>query len=198
MDYYKVSMNLTLPRVYDNMSSQGYRAPHRETIVGTMKVDWLNPTNTKPVVTFSTLTNRNHKVSSGKLVTYEVYDRPEAPLLVFLGSNKTGVFRRPGIDLELILNPSYNIGVKELQDNTLYVELSGYGKYRKTKEMVVAKSFTGNVVGRMGCGCAAYSHLSPTRFMTWWGYGLMSVTDIAPLHGTFRLTWDKKRSRKDD
>ena len=107
-------------------------------------------------------------------------------MLVAIGHNRTGKFRDGGIEFAFQADPSYNIG-KVDEDNTLILELSGYGKIKSG----VLRNIRGAVKGQIGCGCMAYGHVSPTRLYL--GFVSDIVYDIAPLYGTFSATF---RNRK--
>lgn len=168
---YKLTMNLKVPRVYDNTKSKGYRKIQLQQIVGYVYIDKsLGKDDVEPWIETYNLVNKTHKVS-GACVTY--HDSvAEDVMWRYTGSNKTGVFKNVNLKFSLDLDPSYNIGVDE-PDNALIITLSGYGSSEST--------IKGNVTGQIGCGCTAYGHVSPTRTL-----GCL-VSDITPLYGTFSM-----------
>ena len=134
------------------------------------------------------LVNRSH-VSNGRYITYTCYDIPyeeHDPLLVGIGSNKTGKFKQGGAEFAFQADPSYNIGGVD-EDNTLILELSGYGTLKND----ILKSIKGSVKGQIGCGCMAYGHKSPTRLYL--GFITDLVHDIAPVYGTFKASIKSRR-----
>jgi hypothetical protein len=90
-----------------------------------------------------------------------------------------------------VADPSYNIG-SVIEDNVLQLKLSGHGRMSKG----YLKTIKGQVVGRIGCGCMAYGHVSPTRLYLGWITSV--VVDIASVHGTFKATFKSRRYEPDD
>ena len=179
---YKVTMRLYVPRVYDNMQSLGYRKYQWQNITGYLTVDknlateeYEQAVKSEPTITASGFTNQTHKVNKVKVS----YDNTEADSVMwrYIGSNKTGIFKRAGVKFSLDLDPSYNIGADE-PDNTLIVDLSGQGGSEKV--------IKGLVTGQIGCGCKAYGHVSPTRDVSG------NVRDITPLFGIFTMRLKKR------
>ena len=148
----------------------------------------------KVTVQVTDLKNTTHKIN-GKSITYKCYEWPYENVkaqTVAVGSNKTKKFAQGGSTFQFVADPSYNIGGVE-EDNTLMLELSGIGPIKGGK----LKQIKGYVSGRMGCGCAAYGHVSPTRLYL--GKVTDTVVDIAPLFGTFTAVYveeSKKSSKK--
>lgn len=182
---YEVTMRLKVPRVYDNYQSLGYRKPQWQKIVGYVSVDKdmaSQPSEDdgyvsgEPEIYAYGFTNKTHKLSSGKRVTYADCSLADDVMWRYIGSNKTGKFKTTCIKFSLDLDPSYNIGYDE-PDNTLIIQLSGIGSSEK--------KIKGNVTGQIGCGCMAYGHVSPTRDV------LGEVRDITPLYGTFTMKLKK-------
>ena len=66
------------------------------------------------------------------------------------------------------------------------LELSGHGSLKGD----VLANLRGSVRGKIGCGCKAYGHVSPTRLFL--GYLTDIVWDVAPLDGTFRATFKNR------
>jgi len=168
--YYKVTMHLKVPRVYDNTQSLGYRRTQSQIISGYLSVNKGCGDLHEPEINAYDFVNKTHKVSR-KNVTYGDAVADEV-MWRYIGSNRTGVFRCTNVKLRLDLDPSYNIGADE-PDNALIITLAGYGSSEKT--------IKGSVTGQIGCGCTAYGHISPTRMIDW------MVSDITPLCGTFSM-----------
>lgn len=166
---YDLSMTLHVPAVVDNMESQGKRVYRTQRLKGTLTVE---TTDWEPEIRVDGLVNRSHSVG-GRNVTYETeVDRIGWHVI---GSNRTGVFRKPSVFLSMEATPSYALADGE--DDTLLVTMSGSGRDDRTIQ--------GYVAGQLGCGCRAYGHVSPTRIM--WNPG--AVPDTASVWGT----WKAKR-----
>lgn len=136
----------------------------------------------------NSLVNRTHRIN-GTPISYECYEYPydyHDALVVGIGNNRTGRFNQGGAEFAFQADPSYNIGAVD-EDNTLILELSGYGVLKGD----ILKSIKGAVKGQIGCGCQEYGHVSPTRLFL--GFLTDSVVDVAPLYGTFSATF-KNRS----
>jgi len=143
-------------------------------------------------VLFTNFVNKTHKMSNGKNVTYQAYlgDEPY-PRFLLLGSNKTKKFTIPNTVFQLILDPSYNIGVLD-EDNSLYLTMaSTKGSFDKKKNNV--KSIKGFASGTIGCGCSAYKHISPTRWICWSGAAEV-ISDVAGTGGKWTAKYNKKKS----
>ena len=182
-------MNLKVPRIYDNMASKGYRKLQPQKLVGDLQFIYKDDGTT--TVRVKNLVNKTHKIN-GIPISYVCYDFPydyHEPLVVGIGNNKTGKFKQGGAEFAFQADPSYNIG-KVDEDNTLILELSGYG----TLKGDVLKNLKGSVKGQIGCGCMAYGHISPTRLFL--GYLSDYVYDVAPLYGTFKATFQSRRVEK--
>lgn len=187
IETYDFTMRLKVPRVYDNMQSLGYRKYQWQTLCGQLDVvyDSADGTTYARIVG---LYNRTHKVG-GSSIVYNCYEWPydDSPVrVVAVGNNLTGKFTAGGMEFSFVADPSYNIGGVE-EDNTLMLELSGVGNIRNGHFTTVV----GAVKGRIGCGCYAYGHTSPTR--KWFGYLTSVVVDIAPLYGTFKARFKSRR-----
>lgn len=171
---YEAKFVLMVPKTVDNSESLGRRTYQSQRIGGSLFVE-LDADGLVREVRLEGLTNYTHLVNRSR-VTYEcVVD--QNPTFSLVGNNKTGVFRRSSVAMSFWADPSYNIGEME-EDNSLFLSIAGYG----TESRV-----TGYVTGTMGCGCAAYGHVSPTRTM--WSY---LVTDVAAVFGRVQL-----RKRRD-
>ena len=191
VDTYKFTMNLKVPRIYDNMASKGYRKLQAQRLVGDLQFVYKDDGTVK--IRVKNLVNKSHKIS-GIPISYVCYDFPydyHDPLVVGIGSNKTGKFKQGGAEFAFQADPSYNIGAVD-EDNTLILELSGYG----TLKGDVLKNLKGAVKGQIGCGCMAYGHISPTRLFLGWLTDY--VHDVAPLYGTFNAHFRSRHSEKDN
>lgn len=182
-DEYAFSMNLRVPQVQKNTTSEGFRKFQPQKINGTMYINWLK--NGGYTVTFKGLKNLTFKVGD-KNVTYKA--TVSDPLIAWIGNNKTNKFKTPCIELSVLAEPSYAIGTPG-EDNSFILILSGEG----TSELIdrgtrVAKSFKGNVAGQQGCSCSDYGHKSPTRSADQYG-PTDEVIDVAPTYGTWKATF---------
>lgn len=190
VDTYKFTMNLKVPRIYDNMASKGYRKLQPQRLVGDLQFVYKDDGTVK--IRVKNLVNKSHKIG-GNRISYVCYEYPydyHDPLVVGIGSNKTGKFKQGGAEFAFQADPSYNIGAVD-EDNTLILELSGYG----TLKGDVLKNLKGAVKGQIGCGCMAYGHISPTRLFLGWLTDY--VHDVAPLYGTFHAQFRNRRTEKD-
>ena len=184
-------MNLKVPRIYDNMASKGYRKLQPQRLVGDLQFVYKDDGTT--TVRVKNLVNKTHKIN-GIPISYVCYDFPydyHDPLVVGIGSNKTGKFKQGGAEFAFQADPSYNIGAVD-EDNTLILELSGYGTLKGN----VLKNLKGAVKGQIGCGCMAYGHISPTRLFLGWLTDY--VHDVAPLYGTFTAKFKGRHTEKDN
>ncbi len=168
---YAVTMTLYVPRVYDNAASLGRRVYKHQRIVGTAVVSRVEG-EIEPNVSFS-LVNKSHKVN-GKSVDYDC----EVLLARWhvVGDNRTDVFRRASVEIEMEAVPSYirDADFSTLsEDDTLVLTLAGSGNKRH---------LSGAVAGTMGCGCHAFGHVSPTRSLFSW-----DVVDVAAVWGRFTM-----------
>ena len=189
VDTYRFTMNLKVPRIYDNMASKGYRKLQPQRLVG--ELQFIYSDNGYVEVRVNNLVNKTHKIN-GVPISYVCYDYPydhHSPLVVAIGNNKTEKFKQGGAEFAFQADPSYNIGGVE-EDNTLIIELSGYG----TLKGDVLKNLKGSVKGQIGCGCRAYGHVSPTRLFLGWLTGI--VWDIAPVYGTFNAHFLRRQTLK--
>ena len=100
-----------------------------------------------------------------------------------VGNNRTGRFKTASICFFLAAEPSYNIG-EFTEDNALYVMLSGTGRFHSRKKCLNRAS--GYASGFIGCGCAEYGHVSPTRRIGWAG-PTGQVDDVAAVFGKWTL-----------
>ena len=142
IDTYRLTMRLKVPRIYDNMASMGYRKLQLQRIVGDLQITYGDDGSTK--VQMKNLVNRTHKIN-GIPISYVCYDYPydyHNPRVVAIGSNRTGKFNTGGIEFAFQADPSYNIGEVD-EDNTLILELSGYGTLKGN----TLKNLKGSVKG---------------------------------------------------
>ena len=90
VDTYAFTMNLNIPRIYNNNDSLGYRKYQPQKLTGELLFVY-SESYRKVDVKIKGLYNRTHKVG-GKPVTYECYEYPyddNQVLVVGIGSNKT-------------------------------------------------------------------------------------------------------------
>ena len=142
VDTYKFTMNLKVPRIYDNMQSLGYRKLQPQRLVGELQFIYNNDGTVS--VKVNNLVNKTHKIN-GIPISYTCYEFPydyHDPLVVGIGNNRTGKFKQGGVEFAFQADPSYNIG-KVDEDNTLILELSGYGTLKGN----TLKSIKGAVKG---------------------------------------------------
>lgn len=190
-DEYDFRVRLQVPQVFNNTTSQGYRAYRPQVISGPMFVDWLSDGRFR--IDFGKLVNAHFKVQ-GANVTYktEVLSDFVFPRFVYIGNNKTDKFTTPCICFYAQLWPSYAIGDPE-EDNSFYLMFSGKGSsiYKGSLGARIAKRFHGYVAGMQGCSCMAYGHKSPTR-----NAGISGptevVNDVVSSFGTWRATWKNR------
>ena len=190
-DIYSLKMSVRIPRVYDNMESNGYRKYHVDTLIGELRMTYPADGSGRATLSVENLYNKSHKVG-GEFVTYESYIDADAvfPRVNLIGSNKTGIFKKPSVVFALVCDPSYNIG-EVTEDNTLYITLSGTGgiSKMKRKNAQVIKSLSGYLAGIIGCGCSEYGHTSPTRVNGAFGPISDAVDDVAAVWGQWRATY---------
>lgn len=193
-DIYDLKMSLTIPRVYANDQSLGYRQPQRQTISGKLVVDWVDGKDL-PDVSIEDLVNKTHKLSNGENVTYDCYVTSRR--LNAIGSNKTQSFKKATVIFDIEAMPNYAIE-DMAEDNSLYVRLSGFGKMSKSvkKGSLKLSNAKGTVGGQIGCSCMAYGHTSPTRSIGEDGPMLDAVDDIAAVEGRWSMKYNKKISRQ--
>ena len=176
-DVYRLTMRLHVPQVVDNMESKGRRVYKSQTLVGELRVKYRDEGTADVEIT--ALTNKSFKVG-GYPVTYEVFTA--STIWNLIGDNKTQVFTRPSVFLRAEAQPSYVAAYEPTDDNSLIMNLSGKGSSRR--------AIYGYVTGTLGCGCADYGHISPTRIMGAYGY-LPFVSDIAAIYGSWRISLKK-------
>lgn len=196
VDVYNMTIVTSIPRVYDNMSSTGYRKYQSQKITGYVSMTYSD-TRSSPKIEFFGFTNHTHKTSSNAKITYEIYEDEYAiQRLSAVGSNKTGKFTRGTAFFDLVFYPSYGISDIVTEDNSLYLKFASInGTFGTMKNgRVTLKRMSGKVVGTVGCSCADYGHKSPTRLFSYWGPSYGYVTDVATTIGTWKLVYNSKLS----
>ena len=191
VDVYSFNLRLKVPQVFDNTKSMGYRKYQSQAIRGDMYIKWLS--NGTFEIQFSNLVNNKFKVNR-TYVTYKGYEDRNIVYTRYnyIGSNSTESFKTPCICFYLELEPSYAKGGNN-EDNSFYVLLSGSGSstFKKSAGSRIAKKFYGYATGTQGCGCAAYTHKSPTRSATVCG-PMDDVSDVVATYGTWTALWKKR------
>lgn len=212
---YKLTMSQQVPRIYDNMSSQGYRKYQTQRLYGYLSISFHDD-GSSPDVFITSLYNKTHKIN-GQYITYKTTVDNEGDILFprvnLIGNNKTGKFKTASICFYADAEPSYNIGLDN-EDNSLLCTFAGKGsvkaktvkawqeytytdakgKQHKGKRLVtlgkyeIIYTLRGYDAGTLGCGCYAYGHVSPTRRA-----GALAPTDqvddVAATYGTWRATY---------
>ena len=194
-DVYDLTLRLRVPRVYNNTESLGYRKPNNQIIKGQLLITYDDSRTSEgyavwPEISIDGLYNKTHKLSNGRNVVYDpvrIYESDPMPRINVIGNNKTLKFKTATAIFKFEANPSYNIGLIE-EDNTLIVTCSGFGSVGSYKGTPVIKNFSGTCAGQIGCGCMAWSHLSPTRFWWWCGW-LNCADDVAAVEGRWAAKW---------
>lgn len=187
-DVYSIQLYLKVPQVLDNTTSKGSRKYKMQKIKGEMYMSWFD--NGSYELDFGNLVNTKFSIG-GRNVTYTGYEGyasiPRS--YTYIGSNKTGKFKTPCLSFHLELEPSYAIGGNN-EDNSFYLQLSGSGtsSFVNSIGCRVAKTFSGYCAGTQGCGCSAYSHLSPTRIAESCGPSCRA-TDVVATWGTWKARW---------
>lgn len=206
-DVYDFTMRLSVPRVYDNMESLGYRKYQSQNIKGELLITYEEDVGTEkkfPKVEVRNLVNYTHKIN-GYRITYDCIvggdDSGPTTRVDLIGDNKKDVFKTASIVFYLDAEPDYSKGGDD-EDNSLLVTIAGKGTtsdftermYDGTKRKYrLIKRFSGNVSGTLGCGCRAYGHKSPTRIAG--AYGPTGFTDdVASVFGSWSATFNKKKS----
>jgi hypothetical protein len=196
VDVYDVTITLSVPRVYDNTSSMGYRKYQRQQITGEMVVtyDCLG----EPSVTLRGLVNKTHKISGSGVR----YGETECEFVRwhYIGDNKRDQFKTPSVSFYAEIDPSYNISQKVDEDNSLLLTFSGTGVSTLSKSMRgfsgarTVSRLRGYATGTIGCGCYAYGHVSPTRVAGPFG-PLNVVPDVASVFGRWTAKFNKAKSQ---
>lgn len=189
-DVYDLTMKVHTPRIYDNMQSLGSRGYRKDTLKGELWISYSLDNSEPATMQITNLVNKSYKIG-GANVKYDVYfDGEVAPRVNMIGNNKTKKFKTASVALEIICDPSYNIGEID-EDNTLYIKLGGKGRVSKKLRngCQVIKTVKGGFGGTLGCGCSAHGHVSPTRSNGWCGPRQDAVDDVAAVWGTWKMTW---------
>ena len=184
-DTYKWCANLRIPKVIDNTGSMGKRKYVTQKLRGEMVVRWS--AEGLEGIEFRNMVNRSHKIG-GVPITYqcEVGDYTVEKRFVWVGNNKTSEFKTPALTAYVQAIPSYSVAEDPQEDDSLWFLMSGKGASVKNGGGCrVAKSLSGKIAGQIGCGCSAYGHTSPTRVGSICGADLCTVTDVAPVYGSW-------------
>lgn len=191
VDTYSFVLNLKVPQVIGNTKSLGYRKYQIQRIKGYMLIKWLSDGTF--AIEFDNLRNTKFKVN-GEYVTYKGYEGRSVIYTRFnyIGNNKTEVFMTPCLCFYLELEPSYAKGGNN-EDNSFYVLLSGTGNsaFKCSYRSRIATRLRGYASGTQGCGCAAYSHKSPTRGASVDG-PIDEVSDVVATFGTWTAIWKSR------
>lgn len=180
---YRIKIMLKVPRVIDNTSSLGSRKYQTQNILGYVKLGFSSAGDLVDV-SFSNMTNKSHKLSNGKNVTYDAvidYSKHVTKFNV-IGDNKTKVFRKASVCFSIAAEPSYNIGDID-EETSLYITLAGDGTVDARGRLL---QVNGYVAGTLGCGCKAYGHTSPTRTLGYNG-ATSHVDDVAAVFGRWAM-----------
>jgi hypothetical protein len=191
IDIYSFCLNLKVPQVLDNTKSLGYRKYQTQRIKGDMYIKWLDDGSF--AIEFGNLKNSRFKVN-GAYVTYKGYEDKEVVYTRYnyIGSNKTDAFKTPCLCFYLELEPSYAKG-SNTEDNSFYILLAGTGSstFKGKFGSRIATRLHGYAAGTQGCGCAAYSHKSPTRNATIVG-PMDGVSDVVATFGSWSAKWTRR------
>lgn len=195
VDVYKFKMRLKVPQVLENTTSRGYRKFKSQTVAGYLLVYYHDDGTIE--FGFTDLYNKNFKVG-GAAVTYEALVDPDKvyPRLNYIGDNAKESFKTATMSLYAEFIPSYSKGGGG-EDNSFLLTFAGKGSTSTSlvRGCRLPRTFTGNCAGTQGCGCAAYTHKSPTRRASACGPTL-EETDVAACWGTWTATFVKKFSRQ--
>ena len=82
--------------------------------------------------------------------------------------------------------PSYTLGYEPTNDSSMIIQISGSGKSVVSGIRRIISSASGYVTGQLGCGCAEYGHISPTRTAGYYGHTGV-VTDTSSTFGRFKM-----------
>lgn len=192
VDSYQLDMQLKIPRVYDNNQSLGYRKLQTQRLQGILNIEYIDGEQL-PQINVMSLVNKTHKMSNGANVKYECFkEDDQIDRLVYIGSNKKNIFKTPGMTISFVAQPSYALSYAQ-EDNSLYIQLSGYGKTSKTLayRSQIPYRMSGYVTGNIGCGCADYGHTSPTRLIG--PYSFIDIPiDAAPIDGKWKMKFIRR------
>lgn len=183
---YDLSLNLRIPRVYDNMQSAGFRKYQMQTLKGEMLIEYTDG-ETLPRISVRNLVNKTHRIN-GQRISYICEPSPDyIQRLNYIGNNRKLVFSKPSASFSFIADPSYNIGNVEA-DNSLYLQLSGSGTSSGSTGKQIIKKLSGMATGTIGCGCFEYGHISPTRIAGPFG-PTQIVDDVAAVYGKWKAVF---------
>jgi len=136
----------------------------------------------------------SYKTTSGAKITYECEKNDDKfDRLYYIGDNRSNKFSTPALNTSIIAEPSYALSEMN-EDNSLYIDLAGYGKSSKylIKQCQVISTMSGYVTGTLGCGCSDYGHVSPTRVVGPYTFEDL-VVDVAPVYGTWKIKFKQRR-----
>ena len=192
IDVYDFEMTLKIPRVYDNMQSLGYRQIQSQKLQGELNVRYTD--EAIPILEVVQLGNKTQKTSTGNQISYQC-ETDELSRFNYIGDNRKKIFKTPAMRMYLMAEPSY--ALTEMQeDNSLYLELAGYGTSSKSKikGVQIPVRLSGYAAGTLGCGCTDYGHVSPTRVI---GPMMFSdlVDDVAPVYGKWKMKFKYRKHR---
>ena len=190
VDVYDVKIIVSIPRVYDNTTSQGYRSYQRQKIQGTMYLTY-DSSDSPAEIQYGSFTNLTHKTSLGKNITYQVFNNDDIiQRLSVVGNNKTMTFSRGTCCLNAIFEPSYSVSDVVNEDNSLYVQMTSInGRFSIKNGRKYLRSMSGRITGSVGCACSDYGHISPTRMLGYLGPLLHNVIDVAACEGIWRMRY---------
>lgn len=150
--------------------SLGYRKYQNQKLVGQFKAVY-DETGRFSEFQFLWLSNKTAKVQ-GRHFGYLCYPDECAPsVFAAVGSNKTLKFKTGSAAFSFSAEPMYVSFAEPEDDNSLHVQCAGKGSitYSSKFGRTTFKSMSGNLTGTLGCGCADFGHVSPTRFMGVYG-----------------------------
>lgn len=190
VDVYAFSALLHVPQVINNSDSKGVRVYRTQRLKGELRISYRDSETAE--IELQGTRNMTFKVA-GANVTYttDILDTPIAPLLAYIGNNKTSVFKTATICFAMEALPSY-VSCEPDSDNSFYLTFAGRGMTtaRIREGSCLPKTFMGNVAGSQGCGCSWYGHVSPTRAAGVAGPTNI-VIDVAAVYGTWRATYSR-------
>lgn len=184
-DVYDLTLNLNVPQVVNNSESLGRRVYNKQMLKGEMHVTYRADGSRE--VSIKELVNRSFKVA-GENVRYQV--ETEIVCWNLIGNNRTGVFKKPSVCLDIEAQPSYAWSWDPDSDNSFILKMAGYGSSYKYMR--------GYVSGTQGCSCMAYGHVSPTRMMGPYGKPYDYVADTAATIGSWRARLKKTMTGPQD
>lgn len=189
-DEYSFKLRLKVPQVINNSTSRGKRVYKRQTIYGTMYIEYYD--NGTSGVAFGELINKNFKLS-GLNVRYNslIVENMLIPgCYNYIGNNATGSFKKPTVCFSVQMEPSYAISVPS-NDNSIYITCAAMGSSKIKNGVRVPTYFAGMATGTQGCSCSAYGHISPTRAASLRG-PTDTVEDAAATFGRWTAKWQRR------